>query len=62
MIPYPRNSFFLGREQFLEQIHTHLHTSQTAALSQSPSALSGLGGIVQDPDRHRICLWVPSRL
>lgn len=45
MIPYPRNLFFLGREPILEQLHAHLHRDQTAALSQSPSAISGLGGI-----------------
>src|SRR5579883_586615 len=45
MIPYPRNPFFLGRDAILERLSTHLHAGQTAALSQSPSAISGLGGI-----------------
>jgi tetratricopeptide (TPR) repeat protein len=51
-IPYPRNSFFLGRDEILTRLHAQLHTGQTTALSQSPQALSqspqaisGLGGI-----------------
>ena len=44
-IPYPRNFFFLGRDEVLEKLHTQLHTGQATALSQSPYALSGLGGI-----------------
>src|SRR6266516_2350520 len=53
-IPYPRNSFFLGRDEILARLHTQLQTGQTTALSQppqtpalfqSPQAISGLGGI-----------------
>ena len=45
-IPYPRNSFFLGRDKLLEErLHTQLQAGQTTALSQSPQAISGLGGI-----------------
>jgi tetratricopeptide (TPR) repeat protein len=44
-IPYPRNPFFTGRDELLSQLHTQLHTGQATALSQSPHALSGLGGI-----------------
>ncbi len=44
-IPYPRNSFFLGRDELLERLHTQLQSGQTTALSQSPQAISGLGGI-----------------
>jgi tetratricopeptide (TPR) repeat protein len=44
-IPYPRNPFFTGRDALLAQLHTQLRTGQTTALSQSPHALSGLGGI-----------------
>src|SRR6266487_4771513 len=44
-IPYPRNSFFLGRDKLLEErLHTQLQAGQTTALSQSPQAISGLGG------------------
>jgi TIR domain/NB-ARC domain len=43
-IPYPRNSFFMGRETELAQVHQHLQAGQAAALSQ-PQAISGLGGI-----------------
>jgi tetratricopeptide (TPR) repeat protein len=54
-IPYPRNSFFLGRDELLERLHAQLQAGQTTALSQppptgqalaqSPQAISGLGGI-----------------
>ncbi len=44
-IPYPRNPFFTGREDLLLQLHNQLASGQTTALSQSPQAISGLGGI-----------------
>ncbi|MDQ2888143.1 MAG: tetratricopeptide repeat protein [Chloroflexota bacterium] len=44
-IPYARNSFFLGRDELLTRLHTQLQSGQTTALSQSPQAISGLGGI-----------------
>src|SRR5579863_258835 len=43
-IPYPRNPFFLGRDEELVQLRHHLHTGQATALSQ-PQAISGLGGV-----------------
>jgi len=42
-LPYPRNPFFLGREDLLARLRRQLHAGQTTALSQ-PQALSGLGG------------------
>ncbi|HEV2661992.1 MAG TPA: toll/interleukin-1 receptor domain-containing protein, partial [Ktedonobacteraceae bacterium] len=54
-IPYARNSFFLGRDDLLARLHAQLLAGQTTAisqprqtstiLSQSPQAISGLGGI-----------------
>ncbi|GHO50830.1 FxSxx-COOH system tetratricopeptide repeat protein [Ktedonospora formicarum] len=41
MIPYPHNSFFLGRDELLSQIHARF---QGMIISQ-PQAISGLGGI-----------------
>ncbi|HEU5378351.1 MAG TPA: TIR domain-containing protein, partial [Ktedonobacteraceae bacterium] len=43
-IPYPRNPFFLGRDDELLRIRQNLQTGQSTALSQ-PQAISGLGGI-----------------
>lgn len=43
-IPYPRNPFFLGRDEILVHLHHLLQANQTTALSQ-PQAVSGLGGI-----------------
>src|SRR5450631_3682774 len=43
-VPYPRNTFFTGREEILHHLHEHLHQKQTIALTQSLS-ISGLGGI-----------------
>jgi len=43
-IPYPRNPFFLGRDDELIQLRSHLQAGQATALSQ-PQAISGLGGI-----------------
>ncbi len=41
-IPFPRNLFFIGREDLLAQLHTQLQQGRTTALSQ---AISGLGGV-----------------
>jgi tetratricopeptide (TPR) repeat protein len=41
-VPFPRNLFFIGREELLARLHSQLQEGRTAALSQ---ALSGLGGI-----------------
>lgn len=43
-IPYPRNPFFTGREDILQQLRAALSRRETAILSQSYT-LSGLGGI-----------------
>jgi tetratricopeptide (TPR) repeat protein len=43
-IPYPRNPFFLGRNNELAQLRSHLRAGQATALSQ-PQAIGGLGGI-----------------
>jgi tetratricopeptide (TPR) repeat protein len=43
-IPYPRNPFFLGRDDELTQLRSRLRAGQATALSQ-PQAISGLGGI-----------------
>ena len=41
-VPFPRNLFFIGREDLLSQLHAQLQQGRTAALSQ---AISGLGGV-----------------
>jgi len=43
-LPYPRNLFFLGREDMLARLRRQLQAGQTMALSQ-PQAISGLGGV-----------------
>jgi tetratricopeptide (TPR) repeat protein/transcriptional regulator with XRE-family HTH domain len=43
-VPFRRNSFFTGREEILETLHTHLSTGQVVALTQT-YAVQGLGGI-----------------
>jgi tetratricopeptide (TPR) repeat protein len=43
-VPYPRNLFFLGREEVLARLRRQLQADQTMDLSQ-PQAISGLGGI-----------------
>ena len=43
-VPYPRNSFFIGRDELLERLHTQLQAGQATALSQPPQGISGLGG------------------
>ena len=43
-IPITRNTFFIGREKLLAQLHARLSITRTAALTQA-QALYGLGGI-----------------
>ena len=43
-VPYPRNLFFLGREEVLARLRRQLQADQAMDLSQ-PQAISGLGGI-----------------
>ncbi len=43
-VPYRRNHFFTGREEFLLHLRKMLTSEQKAALTQ-PQAISGLGGI-----------------
>ena len=43
-VPYPRNSFFIGRDELLTRLRTQLQAGQATALSQ-PQAITGLGGI-----------------
>jgi tetratricopeptide (TPR) repeat protein/DNA-binding XRE family transcriptional regulator len=44
-VPYPRNPFFIGRDELLSRLRQQLKAGQATALSQSPQAISGLGGI-----------------
>lgn len=44
LMPLPRNSFFTGREEVLEALHTRLGSEQSVVINQS-SALHGLGGV-----------------
>jgi transcriptional regulator with XRE-family HTH domain/tetratricopeptide (TPR) repeat protein len=44
MLPYPRNLFFLGREDVLALLQHQMQAGQTMAISQ-PQAISGLGGV-----------------
>ena len=63
----PRNPFFTGREQLLEDLHHHLGQATTTALTQPP-AITGLGGIGKTQvaieyahryhDEYRYVLWV----
>ncbi len=43
-LPYPRNLFFLGREEVFAQLQHQLQAGQTMTLSQ-PQAISGMGGV-----------------
>jgi tetratricopeptide (TPR) repeat protein len=43
-IPYPRNTYFTGREELLSQLAASLRAGQTVGISQ-PQAVSGLGGV-----------------
>ena len=44
VLPYPRNPFFLGREEVLARLRRQLQAAQMMALSQ-PQAICGLGGV-----------------
>jgi tetratricopeptide (TPR) repeat protein len=44
LVPLPRNPFFTGRENILQELHTRLGTDQMVAPTQA-YALHGLGGI-----------------
>ncbi len=43
-VPLPRNSYFTGREEILEELHVQLGVGQAIALIQS-AVLHGLGGV-----------------
>jgi tetratricopeptide (TPR) repeat protein/transcriptional regulator with XRE-family HTH domain len=43
-VPYPRNLFFIGREDMLARLRRQLQAGETMALSQV-QAISGLGGV-----------------
>jgi tetratricopeptide (TPR) repeat protein/transcriptional regulator with XRE-family HTH domain len=43
-LPYPRNPFFLGREEALARLRHQWQAGQTMAFSQ-PQAITGLGGV-----------------
>ncbi|MBV9258749.1 MAG: helix-turn-helix domain-containing protein, partial [Ktedonobacteraceae bacterium] len=43
-VPHPRNPFFTGRQEILDQLHTLLRTDQAITFTRS-QALHGLGGI-----------------
>ncbi|TMC22767.1 MAG: TIR domain-containing protein, partial [Chloroflexi bacterium] len=68
-IPYPRNSFFIGREDLLTRLHTQLQAGQATTLSQ-PQAVSGLGGIGKTHlaieyayryhQEYEMVLWAPA--
>ncbi len=69
-IPFERNPYFTGREDILTNLHNALNKDKTAALTQSPQAISGLGGIgktqtaIEYAYRHRndyqYIFWVKS--
>lgn len=42
-VPYPRNPYFVGREDVFQQLYTLLHTTDTTAIRQ-PQAITGLAG------------------
>ncbi len=44
LVPLPRNPYFTGRKEILEELHAQLGVDRAVALTQS-SALHGLGGI-----------------
>jgi hypothetical protein len=43
-IPYPRNAFFIGRDELLSRLHAQLQTGRVTALAQ-PQAISGRGSL-----------------
>jgi TIR domain/NB-ARC domain len=65
-VPYARNPYFTGHEALLKQLHDHLTTNQSAALTQA-QGISGLGGIGKTQiaaeyayryrDKYRFILW-----
>ncbi len=69
-IPFERNPYFTGRADILTNLHNALNRDKTAALTQSPQAISGLGGIgktqtaIEYAYRHRdnysYVFWVKS--
>ncbi len=64
-VPYPRNTYFEGREEILKQLETALASGTPAALTQ---AIAGLGGVgktqtaveyaYRHRDQYRAVLWV----
>jgi tetratricopeptide (TPR) repeat protein len=52
-IPYPRNPFFLGRDDELALVRHRLQTGQATALSQA-QAISGWGGILSTAPHHKL--------
>jgi hypothetical protein len=68
-VPYKRNPFFTGREEFLLHLRKTLISAQKAALTQ-PQAISGLGGIGKTQmaveysyryrDSYQYVFWVES--
>src|SRR2546425_175613 len=42
-VPYPRDPFFTGREEVLQQLHPHLAQSNTTAPTQALTGLVGIG-------------------
>ena len=60
-LPYHRNPYFTGQEEYLGILRKHLWENQRAAITQT-EAISGLGGVVQDATGRRIRLSLSSRL
>jgi TIR domain len=69
-IPFERNPYFTGRGDILTNLHNALNKGKTAALTQSPQAISGLGGIgktqtaieyaYRHHDKYSYVFWVRS--
>ncbi|HET8845158.1 MAG TPA: FxSxx-COOH system tetratricopeptide repeat protein, partial [Ktedonobacteraceae bacterium] len=70
-LPFPRNPFFTGREELLEQLHTLLTQEPTRAALTQAYGVHGLGGIgktqlaIEYAYRHRheyqAVLWVQAQ-